>query len=68
MFNKLISIDHLIHCCVSMLITQKFKGVVLCYVGFLKGFNQSQQLTLVHLVKETAIFEKKVQEANQKLK
>lgn len=51
-----------------MFITQKFKGVVQCYVGFLKGFNQSQQLTLVHLVKETAIFEKKIQKTNQKLK
>lgn len=51
-----------------MFITQKFKGVVQCYVGFLKGFNQSQQLILVHLVKETAIFEKKIQKTNQKLK
>lgn len=65
-----ISIDYLIDCCVSMFITQSFKGVVQHYVVFLKGFNQSQQLTLVHSVKEKqeSTFEEKLLQTNQKLK
>lgn len=62
-----ISNDYLIDCCLSMFISQGFKGVVPRYVIFLKDLKQSQQLTFSSVKEKQLAFiwEEMALETNQ---
>lgn len=63
-----ISSNHLKDCCVSIFVSQDFKGIVQYYAVFLKDLKQSQQLTFSSVTEKkqlTFVWEETLLEANQ---